>query len=79
MVSNGISYKYLEGLLGKALYKKQRKELVNMINLRDSRNRLQKSLCVLNGYLIDNFNMVLISKKIIKCDRLVTIWVLGNI
>ena len=70
---------YLEELLGKTLYKEEQKELINMINLRDSRNKLQKKLCTLNGYLLDNYNMILISKKIKKQGKLVTIWVLGNI
>ena len=45
---------YLDDLIGKWLYKDEQKELINKINLTDSRNRQQKSLKMLNQYLIDN-------------------------
>ena len=70
---------YLDGLIGKRLHKDEQKELINMIDLRDSRNRLQKKVSTLNGYLLDNYNMMLISKQIRKDGKKVTIWLLNNI
>ena len=50
-----------------------------MIDLRDSRNRLQKKVSTLNGYLLDNYNMMLISKQIREDGKKITIWLLNNI
>ena len=70
---------YLDGLVGKRLYKEDRKELIEKLNLRDGRNRLQKKIYTLNGYLLDNYNMILISKQVKEKGKLVTIWLLNNI
>ena len=70
---------YLETLVGKTLIKEEQKELINMIDLRDSRNRLQKKVSTLNGYLLDNYNMMLISKQIREEGKKITIWLLNNI
>ena len=53
---------YLESLVGKELYKDEQKELIDKINLTDSRKRQQKSMKALNVYLNSNFNLTLVSK-----------------
>ena len=70
---------YLDGLIGKSLYKEDQKELIERLNIRDDRNRLQKKISTLNGYLIDNYNMTLISKRIRKEGDRNTIWLINNI
>lgn len=70
---------YLKNLVGKKLYKEDREELIEKLNLRDGRNRLQKKVSTLNGYLLDNYNMMLISKKVKEKGKLVTVWLLNNI
>ena len=70
---------YLEGLIGKRLYKQEQKELINMIGLRDYRNRLQKSISIINSYLIENYNYTVSSKKIKEQGKLIKIWVISYI
>ena len=69
----------LDKLVGKILYKEDREELIEKLNLRDSRNRLQKKISTLNEYLSDNYNTTLISKRIREDGKKVTIWILNNI
>jgi uncharacterized membrane protein len=45
---------YLKKLVGHKLFKEDQQELINKINLRDARNRQQKSIQVLNAYLLEN-------------------------
>lgn len=70
---------YLDGLIGKPLYKEDQKELIERLNIRDDRHRLQKKISTLNGYLIDNYNMMLISKRIREEGDRTTIWLINNI
>ena len=69
---------YLETLVGKKLYKEDREELIEKLNLRDNYNRLQKKISTLNDYLSDNYNMMLISKRVKEKGKLVTVWILNN-
>ena len=69
---------YLETLVGKKLYKEDREELAEKLNIRRN-GKLLKSVSVLNGYLMDNYNMILISKQIREQGKKVTIWLLNNI
>lgn len=70
---------YLQNLVGNRLYKKQQQELIVKIGLKDNQNRLQKKISTLNGYLIDNYNMMLISKRVKEQGKLVTVWIINNI
>lgn len=71
--------KYLSCIINKKLEKSKQKELINKINLKDSRGRIQKSIGILNQYLIENFDMTLTS-KIIKEDNIKkTYWVMSEI
>lgn len=45
---------YLDGLVGKKLFKNEQRELVDRINLRDNKRRQQKSIGLLNEYLKEN-------------------------
>lgn len=66
---------YLNNIMGNQLFKKDRKELINKINLRDNRNRQQKSIGVLNKYLEENkIPYIILSKQIKKNNKLYTIW-----
>lgn len=50
---------YLQEIESKWLYKEDRLELINKINLTDSRNRQQKSIGILSKYLSDTFGYVI--------------------
>lgn len=54
---------YLESIVGKKLFKEEQEELINKINLTDSRGRQQKSARSINQYLNDNFNMTIITNR----------------
>ena len=69
---------YLEGLIGKRLHKKEQKELAEKVNIRKD-GKLLKSISVLNGYFIDNYNITIKSKQIREQGKKVTIWILINI
>ena len=68
---------YLKNLVGKTLHKEEQKELAEKLNIRRN-GKLLKSVSVLNGYLMDNYNMILISKHIREQGKKVTIWILNN-
>ena len=70
---------YLQSLVGVRLHKEARNELIDKLNLTDSRGRQQKKITTLAGYVLDNFNMILISKKVKEKGKLVTIWLLNNV
>ena len=70
---------YLETIIDKRLHKEDREELINMIDLRDSRNRVQKSISAINSYLIENCNYTINSKKVKEQGKLVTIWLVSKI
>jgi len=56
--------KYLDKIIGKRLLKEDQKELIDIVNLRDSRNRQQKSIGQLNEYFKANkLKYLIISKK----------------
>lgn len=55
--------KYLEGIIGKKLVKEDQQELIDIINLRDCRNRQQKSIKQLNAYFEENDLKYLIVPK----------------
>lgn len=46
--------KFLNSLVGEQLFKKERKELIDKINLRDNRGRQQKSISLINAYFKEN-------------------------
>lgn len=70
---------YLEKLIGKKLDKEMQKELVEYLNIRDNRNRMQKSLTIINAYLIDNFNLNVISKQMRENGKLARYWYVQEI
>src|SRR5699024_10116345 len=45
---------YLNSTVGERLLKKGQQDLINKINLRDAKNRLQKGLKTINAYLQEN-------------------------
>ena len=69
---------YLQTLVGKRLYKEDKEELIEKLDLRDNRNRLQKKISTLNRYLLDNYNMMLISKRVKEQGKHVTVWLLNK-
>lgn len=54
---------YLTSIIDKKLYKNEKKELVEMISLRDSNRNLQKSRKVLSPYLQEKYNLILVDGK----------------
>lgn len=67
---------YLEGLLGKPLYKQEQKELINTINLRDGSNRLQRGFYTLRSYLMDNYKIELLNNTYNFDGEKIKAWVL---
>jgi superfamily II DNA or RNA helicase len=55
---------YLNGIIGKKLMKEDQKKLIELIDLKDSRGRLQKGINTLNAYLKDNkLHYLIVSKR----------------
>ena len=71
--------KYLESIINTKLNKQQQKELINNISLKDTRGRQIKSINTLNAYLIDNYNMTIISKRIKMQGKLKTVWIVSQL
>ena len=71
--------KYLESIINTKLDKEQQKILINNIGLKDTRGRQIKSINTLNAYLIDNYNMTIISKRIKKEGKLKTVWIVSQL
>lgn len=65
---------YINGLVNKLLDKDEQKELIEYINLTDSRGRQQKSVSQLNDYLNRNFKLQLVSKKLMIDGKRSTYW-----
>mgnify|MGYP001001097655 CR=1 FL=1 len=65
---------YVLSLLNKPLNKEQQKELINIINLRDDRNRLQKSYGTINEYLKNNYNLHIEKSRIYIDKKQVRVW-----
>ena len=68
---------YLDSIVDKRLHKEEQLELIEKINLRAD-GKQQKSVSILNAYLIENFNKQLISKRVKEQGKLVTVWELSN-
>lgn len=75
---NNIEF-YLENHLGKRLYKEDRQQLIEILNIRDSARRLQKSIGVINSYLLNNYNITCISKRFKENGKKTTIWILNDL
>jgi len=61
--------KYLKSIIGLKLFKDERKELIDNINLRDNRNRIQKSIELLNAYFNENkMNYIIVHKMSSKME-----------
>ncbi|NFH99492.1 DNA helicase [Clostridium botulinum] len=71
--------RHLSDMVGKRLYKEEQKELIEMIGLKDSRQRLQKSINIINTYLIEQFDYTVISKRVKEDNKLKTVWVISKI
>ena len=71
--------KYLESIINTKLNKQQQKELINNIGLKDTRGRHVNSINILNAYLIDNYNMSVISKQISENNKRVRYWIVSKI
>ena len=76
---NDVVIPYLETIVGKPLYKEDRKELINIIDLRDSSRHLLKSISVINSYLSENFNYTVTSKRIRINGKQIRVWVISKI
>lgn len=59
---------YLNGIVGKRLIKDDQKELIEKINLKDGRGRIQKSINLLNAYFKEN-KMCFLIKPIRTSER----------
>ena len=70
---------YLKNIVGISLTKDKQEELVKMVGLKDSRNRLQKSISVLNPYLEENFGYKIENKRVRIEGKQITVWILVDI
>lgn len=70
---------YLKKNLENRLNKEQQKELIEILNIRDSRNRLQKSVNILNQYLTKNYEMTVVSKRVKESGKLKTVWIISSL
>ena len=78
---NNIIIPYLNNIIGERLYKEDQKELINILNITDDRNRLQKSPKLFNIYFETNkIPYVIINKQIrIKNNKRKTIWIVNKL
>lgn len=70
---------YLDSIIGKRLFKEEQKELIEMIELKDGRGRIQKSIGQLNLYLIENFDKNIMSKRVKINQKLETVWIISDV
>lgn len=70
---------FLENNMNKRLYKEDQKELIEKIGLKDKRGRIQKSVSILNEYMIDNYEICITSKRVKEEGKLKTVWILTSI
>jgi len=71
---------YLEKIVGSRLFKEEQKELIDRIDLRDSRRRQQKSISQFNVYFETNKMGFNITSKRVRVDgKLKTVWIVGKI
>ena len=70
---------YLNAVLDKPLDKDEQKELIELLNITDDRNRLQKGINAIRGYLVDNYNIDIITKRITINRKKPTVWILKRI
>ena len=69
--------KYLDNIIGVDLNKEKQEELVNFINLRDNKGNLLKSTKLLTPYLLEYYNIQLISKRKKINGVRETVWILS--
>lgn len=65
---------YLNNITGKQLLKKEQKELISTIGLRDSRGRIKTSVGLIRNYLILNFNKIIITNRPRINGKQQTVW-----
>ena len=71
---------YLDSIIGKILFKEDQRKLAEIIDIKDKQGRRQKSISLLNSYLITNHNMMLTTKRVsLKDNKKKTTWILNNI
>lgn len=55
---------YLDSIVGKKLLKEQQEELIEKIQLKDARGRIQKSIKLFNAYFVENeMNYMIVAKR----------------
>lgn len=70
---------FLEANKGKYIYGDLKEELINVLNLKDDRGRLQKKISTINGYLIDNYRMTAIVDRPRIDGKKTTVWIISDI
>lgn len=70
---------YLKNITGKQLIKEEQKELISKIGLKDSRGRLQTSIGLLNNYLVENFNKMIIKNRPRINGKQQTVWIISDL
>lgn len=70
---------YLDEIKNTKLNKEKQEELINKIGLVDKRGRLQRSISQLNAYLIENYSLSIISKRVPIDNKRITVWIISEI
>lgn len=70
---------YLDEIKNIKLDKEKQEELIDKIGLIDKRGRLQKSISQLNAYLIENYNLSIISKRVSIDNKRKTVWIINEV
>lgn len=70
---------YLKSIVDNKLFKEDQQELIKVFDLKDSRNRLQKSPKLLNAYLEENkLQYVILNKQIRVDNKRKTVWTIAT-
>lgn len=69
---------YIKSLIDKPLDKEQQNELINTLNLKDYRNRLQRSYSAVNGYLQGEHNLYIETVRRKVNNKRITLWIIRN-
>jgi superfamily II DNA or RNA helicase len=75
-----ILIKYIDSIVGIRLFEPERKELIEYINLRDGRNRLQKTPKLFNAYFEANkYPFMIISKQVRIENKKISVWIVEKL
>lgn len=69
---------YLESIIDKRLDEEDKEKLIKMVNLKDNRGRLKKSISSISKYIRENYGLNLQSKQFKFNRKIKTMWILSR-